>query len=367
MTARPRDAIRVDGLGRCLDVGPARFERFAAEVREQVDDRLVAWLEPRAVLARARGAEVSAVAEAVRTLTLRGGKRLRAVLVAAAYLECGGEGGASAVIGAGVAMELLQTYLLVHDDWMDGDDQRRGGPSVPALLRARSPAHADAASVLAGDLACAWAQQALLEVELPAERVLRAAREMAGAHEDVVQGQILDVCSSPAELGQLEVLHALKTASYTVRAPVLMGARLAGASEPQVAALAAFASPLGVAFQLRDDLLGTFGDPKAIGKPVGSDLRKGKRTALVLEASRDAAAAQAIARVHGAAESTFEVGGVELAEATAAIEASGARARIEAWIDARVRDARSALAMAELPAGAPLLEGAVAALTQRER
>ncbi len=339
------------------------FERFIAQMRGQVDERLASWLEPRVAAAVARGVEVGAVAQAVRTLALRGGKRVRAALLAAAYVAYDGEGGAAAVAPAGVALELLQTYLLIHDDWMDDDDVRRGGPSVPALLRARSPEHADAASVLAGDLACAWAQLALLEVDLPAARVLQAAREMARAQEDVVQGQVLDVCSVPGDRREVEAVHVLKTASYTVRAPVLMGAQLAGASQSQVAALAAFAEPLGVAFQLRDDVLGTFGDPRATGKPAGGDLRRGKRTALVMEASGDERAAQAITRVRGLADST---GMAELAEAVAAIEASGARSKIEARIEALVHEARAALAAAEVP-GRALLEGALVALTQRER
>jgi len=339
------------------------FEGLTARVREQVDERLATWIAARVAVASTRGAEVAAVAEAVQTLALRGGKRLRAALLAAAYVACDGPGGAGAVTQAGVALELLQTYLLVHDDWMDGDDVRRGGPSVPALLRARMPEHADAASVLAGDLACAWAQQALLELELPVGRVLQAAREMARAQEDVVQGQVLDVCSSPGGQREIEVVHELKTASYTVRAPVLMGARLAGASDIQVASLGAFAVPLGIAFQLRDDVLGTFGDPRATGKPAGSDLRRGKRTALVIEASRDARAARAMAGVPGLPGSA---GTTELSEAIAAIEASGARARVEERIGSLVRDARVALTAAELP-GRALLEGAIVALTQRER
>ncbi|MGD0527854.1 MAG: polyprenyl synthetase family protein, partial [Polyangiaceae bacterium] len=257
------------------------FGELVARVRADVDARLAAWLETRVAEARSRGAEVEAVADAVRSLVMRGGKRMRAVLLAVAYEGCGGEGGTNAVTLAAVALELLQAYLLVHDDWMDGDEVRRGGPSVPAMMRARLPGHADAMSVLAGDLAAAWAREALLAVELPAPRVVLAARELARVEEEVIHGQVLDVGSTAASASEVEAVYALKTASYTVRGPLVMGARLAGASDGQVTALAAFAVPLGVAFQLRDDALGTFGDPGATGKPAGSDLRRGKRTALV--------------------------------------------------------------------------------------
>ena len=191
----------------------------------------------------------------------------------------------------GVALELFQTYLLVHDDLMDGDDVRRGGPSLPALMRSSFPGEqAEAMSVLAGDLAAAWAQRAAFETDLEPARVVLAARELARVHEHVVEGQILDVGGAPRDAREVEAMHALKTASYTVRGPVVIGARLAGARDAQIAALVGFADPLGVAFQLRDDVLGTFGEPGATGKPAGNDLREGKRTALVVDALRDAQA-----------------------------------------------------------------------------
>jgi geranylgeranyl diphosphate synthase type I len=144
-----------------------------------------------------------------------------------------------------------------------------------------------------------------------------------------------------------------------------MGALLAGASEARVAALAAYAEPLGVAFQLRDDVLGTFGDARATGKPSGSDLRRGKRTALVVEAAGDARAAAALERVIGRADAASDE---EVARAVAAIEGSGARARVEARITALVRQSRAALDIACLPAAARmLLDRAVDALTTRER
>lgn len=337
------------------------FGAFAGRVRSGVDARLAAWLETRVAEAAGRGADVEAVADALRQLAVRGGKRLRAVLVAAAYEACGGEGGAEAVTMAGVALELLQTYLLAHDDWMDGDDTRRGGPSVPAVLRARfgRGARADATSVLAGDLASSWAQSALLEVELPAARVLSAMREMARAQEEVVQGQTLDVLGAADNAREVEAMHGLKTASYTTRGPVVMGARLAGAREEVVGALAAFAVPLGVAFQLRDDVLGVFGDQRATGKPAGADLRAGKRTSLVVGAQDGA-----VARVLGRADATDD----ELRAAIASLESSGARARVEARIAALVDESRAALGRVRIDGDRrALLAAAAVALTERKR
>jgi geranylgeranyl diphosphate synthase type I len=347
-----------------VHAGNDAFGRFVARVRVEVDSRLAPWLDAHVEAARARGNEVGLVADAVRSLVMRGGKRMRAVLVAAAYEACAGEGGSAAVAGAGASLELLQAYLLVHDDWMDGDDVRRGGPSVPAMLRARMPAHGDAASVLAGDLAAAWSQEALLELDRPPEHVVQAARELARMQDEVVSGQLLDVISNPRNASDVERTHALKTASYSVRGPVVMGARLAGAAEARVAALEAYGLPLGIAFQLRDDVLGAFGDEHATGKPSGADLRRGKRTALVVEASRDGRAADALARVLGRVDATD----ADVTAAVRALEESGARRRVEERISTLVEEARAALGRVDFAAeGRSWLEGAIAALTERER
>jgi geranylgeranyl diphosphate synthase type I len=355
----------------------ATFEHFVADVRARVDARLAWWLGARVAEARARGTDIAAVADAVRQLVLRGGKRMRAALLAAAYEGCKGQGGAEAVAPAGAALELLQAYLLAHDDWMDGDDVRRGGPSVPAMMRAcfgkqegtvpatgRGQNLIDAASVLAGDLAAAWALQSILELTLAPARVVLAVRELGRVEEDVVHGQVLDVCARAADAYDVEAAYALKTASYTVRCPIIMGARLAGADDAQVVALTAFAEPLGIAFQLRDDVLGTFGDAHAMGKPLGSDLRKGKRTALVVEAMRNPRARELLAGVLGRVEATDD----EIAAAVAGIQESGARARVEERIATLVCESRTALDRTHLtPSGLVLLGQAVVVLTERDR
>jgi geranylgeranyl diphosphate synthase type I len=337
------------------------FLSFVARVRGEVDAWLAPWLDAKVVHAGERGGDVASVADALRSLVKRGGKRLRPALLGAAFEGCGG-GSSATVAAVGGALELFQAYLLVHDDWMDGDDVRRGGPSVPAMLRARMAGDGDAMSVLAGDLASAWANEALLEAPLPADRVLGASRELARVEQDVIAGQALDVRSAARSAADVEAVHALKTASYTTRAPVVMGARLAGAGDVQAAVLAAYARPLGVAFQLRDDLLGAFGDARATGKPAGSDLAAGKRTAVVVEAEKDPAAAAALARVLGKKGASAE----DHTAAVAAMDACGARARVEARIAELAGEARGALERAELTAnGRALLEGAVVVLTER--
>jgi geranylgeranyl diphosphate synthase, type I len=339
------------------------FATYAAAFRPKVEARLDAWLTAKSVERAGLSAAARAPVEAAFDLARRGGKRWRAVLVASAYDAFLGEGGADAVVMAGVAMELLQAYLLIHDDWMDGDDLRRGGPSVPAMMRARfgSTELADASAILAGDYTAGLALDALLSVPCAGDRVVLAARELARVEEEVVLGQLLDVHAPPD--AAIEATHALKTASYTVRAPVLIGARLAGASDEACRALEAFAAPLGVAFQLRDDILGTFGDPASTGKPPFSDLRRGKRTALIAEASRNPGAEGPL-KALGDPASTREA----LEALAAHLDTSGARARVEARIESLLAESRAALLAAPLPeAGRLVLMGAITTLGNRDK
>ncbi|MCL2779335.1 MAG: polyprenyl synthetase family protein [Polyangiaceae bacterium] len=341
------------------------FFVLLSAVQRDVDRALATWLKPRVAAAAQIGDDVLAAAEAVEHLALRGGKRMRAALIAAAYASC--QKGASSHVDddntrwagallAMVAIELLQVYLLIHDDWMDDDEVRRGGPAVHVVLRNRlgTKRLGDVAAILAGDLACGYAQAALLETTLPAEHVLRAARAFAQIQQDVVKGQIAEMhsarrsctpstspCTSvdATALPSVETIHSLKTASYTVTGPLVVGALLAGANDARVAELERFGRPLGIAFQLRDDLLGVFGNPALTGKPIWNDLRQGKRTALVDELRDDAAAQIELARVLGNANAQH--GEIEALVHT--MEASGARARVEARLQELLGEARRAL------------------------
>jgi geranylgeranyl diphosphate synthase type I len=362
------------------------FRILLGDVRTFVDERLDAWLRPKTAAVAAVSTEAFAAAEAAAKLSLRGGKRMRAGLVGAAYVACGGKDWRE-VEHAMIAVELLQTYLLIHDDWMDDDAVRRGGPSVHVLLRERlgGARIGDAAAVLAGDLACGWSQEALLESPLPAENVLRAAKAFARIEEEVVIGQLSEMhaitvgelrpptpprrdsggsalCAPPPSAlarPSVEQIHAMKTASYTVTGPLALGACLAGADDARVAELTRYGRPLGIAFQLRDDLLGVFGDPSATGKPVWNDIRQGKRTALVAEMRGDAS----LARAFGKDDASDE----DLRAVVRAMETSGARARVEARVAELCGEARRALESTAVPnvQGKAWLADAIDALGER--
>ena len=344
----------------------ASFEALARRVKPAVDAALEKSLDLALEEARAHGPSVTATVDAMRALALRGGKRLRAVLVAAAFEGCGGEGGADAVVLAGVSFELLQTYLLVHDDWMDGDATRRGGPSVHAALAAHFASDTLGASgaVLAGDYASALAQDALLAVPRPAACVLAAARELARVQRDVTLGQMIDLMADASPGADVDTAYALKTASYTVRGPLVVGAALAGAPAATREALERYARPLGIAFQLRDDLLGTFGDAEATGKPVGADLRRGKRTALVVEMEKEPYGQRLLDRVLGVADAPDD----EVLALSRRMVESGAKGRVEARVTALLDEARRALGAPAVPATLRQMLGSAAdALGHRER
>ncbi len=321
---------------------PQHTETWLEQVRRAVEQALEELLEPWREELRAASPHGEALLAPFADLVLRGGKRLRPALAAAAFTAAGGtedEADARGLGRLGAALELLQGYLLVHDDWMDGDLVRRGGPAVHAVFREQTGARhlGDALGVVAGDLGCLLAWRALLSVRFPERRTEAALRRWSVMQQEVLLGQQLDLLGHPDS----GLVHQLKTGSYTVRGPLVLGGLLAGAEPPLLEALERFGTPLGEAFQLRDDLLGTFGDPRRTGKPVGADLLAGKRTAIVEEAERRLSQAERAPLWRVLARP--EAGEGELRDAVELLERSGVRAAVEARAEARLAEALEAL------------------------
>jgi geranylgeranyl diphosphate synthase type I len=276
---------------------PAATPAFLAEYASLAEPRLRAFLEDRVAQAARLPVDLGKTFAALRDYVLRGGKRLRGALV---LLGCEAAGGDRAwAIDASIGVELLHAYLLVHDDFMDRDDVRRGGPTLHVQLgaAARSEHLGASLAVLLGSLCEAWAIGLVLSAPVPPDRAVAAAQVLARELDQVTVGQMQDL-SAPLgrELRADEVLavERMKTGGYSFELPLRLGALLAGATDPLLGALERFARPLGQAFQIADDLLGTFGAPELTGKPNASDLREGKRTLLVARAleaanARDAA------------------------------------------------------------------------------
>ncbi len=344
-------------------ITPGPFSALWATVTEDVDARLGGFLDAKLDAARALGPETVEMVGALRDLALRGGKRLRAALLVAGYRAATSSDDLEPALEAGVAVELLQCYFLIHDDWMDKDDVRRGGPAVHVRLAERfGSRHLGASSaILCGDLAVALAIEALARADLPDRHAASLLACFGEMQEDAVLGQQLDVLSRSSDP---ERVYALKTSSYTVKGPLRLGAILGGGGARLLTALDRFALPAGIAFQLRDDLIGAFGKPAETGKPAGRDLVSGKRTALVVRAFERASRAdrKLLERVFGNPRASAG----DVNTALSVLERSGARDAVERRIDALVKEALAALAATPATReGRALLDGALRALTAR--
>jgi len=355
MPARPRPAKNPPG-------GDNPFVTLLQSVQPEIESRLAGFLDARVTATRAFGPEVQALAREVRRLTLMGGKRLRPTLVVAGLRSVSSSAALGPALDAGVALELLHSYFLIHDDWMDGDRVRRGGPSVHVALAARfaSEHKGNASAILAGDYAVALACDALARVEMRPARLRAVFVAFAEMQLGAVAGQQLDMVGEGRDV---ELGYALKTGSYTVEGPLKLGALLAGAKPATLAALARYARPAGVAFQLRDDLLSLFGDPAQTGKPLASDLMSGKRTLLLRLALRRGKPRE-LALIKKVLENP-RAKVPALRTALGAIQATGAPELVEKRIAQLSEQALSELGRGVSPAGRGLLIGATTALCSR--
>ncbi|GLU46048.1 polyprenyl synthetase family protein [Nocardiopsis ansamitocini] len=265
-------------------------------VRPAVDAELEAFVERRRALVLGIGAELRPVLDALDAM-ITGGKRLRPAFCYWGWRGAGG-GEERGIHQAAASLELLQACALIHDDVIDNSDTRRGAPAAHRRLtelHATSGWDGDSASfgqgaaVLLGDLCLAWCEDMYQSSALPAA-ALSAGREPFNLmRTEVMAGQYLDLLNQAK--GSETVEDALrvmrhKTAKYTIERPMHLGAALAGRGPELAPVYTAYALPLGIAFQLRDDILGVFGAPEETGKPTGDDLREGKRTVLVAETLR---------------------------------------------------------------------------------
>lgn len=265
-------------------------------VSEAVSQLLERFVAERRTAALSDSPEAALLIDAAES-SLDGGKRLRARFAETGWRAVSPEPN-PAIIAVASALEVFQAAALVHDDIIDNSDTRRGRPAAHRALESMhrerawagdAEAFGRSAAILLGDLLVAWSDD-LFEDALTTTLSPAAARtEYARMRRDVTLGQFLDIAQESAWVTQPATTHAeralevasLKSARYSVQQPIVIGAAFGGGSDAQLDALRAFGLPIGIAFQLRDDVLGVFGDEAVTGKPAGDDLREGKRTVLV--------------------------------------------------------------------------------------
>ena len=313
--------------------------------------------------------------DVVTRFILTGGKRLRPAF---AYWGCRGAGGedSDALVTTVAALELVQASALIHDDVMDGSDTRRGEPAVHrrfAALHRKHGWHGDpdgfgtAAAILLGDLCLVWSGELFHTGGLPTAAVARARPVFDQMRTEVTVGQYLDVltqASGEATVARALRVARLKSATYTVERPLLLGGALAAAPPAIITAYTRYGSALGEAFQLRDDVLGVFGDPALTGKPAGDDLREGKRTYLVATAWQTADPAARAVLADRLGDPDLDAAGVD--QLREVLVSTGALERTERRITALTGAALAALATAPVePVAADALRALATAATTR--
>ncbi|MBN2457535.1 polyprenyl synthetase family protein, partial [Candidatus Woesearchaeota archaeon] len=315
---------------------PIDVKKVLEKYRILVDAALESYFKKKETSLKSLAPISKTILSDLKEYTLRGGKRIRAILVIFGYKAFSGRcsccrdppalsaspavpgslapaqpsPGSSAshypptfasekeIIKAAAAVELMQSFLLVHDDIIDNDDLRRGKPTLHRIYSERYSASSSAPTelgkgiaIVAGDLLSALGNEILADSGFPQKNKLEAIRIFNNAVMVTCFGQVMDTLSSHSDdwsEAEIDWIHKMKTAVYTLEAPLHIGAALAGAGPCELAGLSGFAIPLGRAFQIQDDMLGLFGNEEKLGKPIGSDLREGKKTLLITEAIRRA-------------------------------------------------------------------------------
>lgn len=324
-----------------------------------VDALLARFLDERITELGAMDPALQRIGREVADLVLAGGKRIRPAFVYWGH-RATGAAHSDAVHHLGGAVELLHTFALIHDDVMDRSVLRRGRPTVHTAL---AEAHGQdgllgdagwfgvGAAILAGDLAFVWADELLDTAPLPASQLDRARRVFRDLRVEVMAGQYLDLrLAGRADAGEADALRValLKAGRYTVTRPLLLGASLDDPGETLRTALSTYGDAIGIAFQLRDDVLGLFGDPSRTGKSRVEDLREGKRTLLILRAlsladERQRSTLSSVLGDPDADESDADT-------ARQIIEDTGALSAVEDLLVERQGTAREALAVVPSPA-----------------
>lgn len=345
-----------------------------ADIRIRVQRDLTQFLAEQIRYLGEIGTELVPVAEAINAFLLDGGKRLRPLFAYCGYLAAGGEDD-DAIIRAVASLELLQACALIHDDLIDDSDTRRGKPSIHRWfegihqaeeLSGSATRYGSSAAILLGDLALVWSDQMFHQSGITEAALIRSLSIHDEMRVELMAGQFLDIHEQA--LATQSVARSLKIAryksgKYTIERPLHFGASLAQPDQQMrqdyLAIFSEFGLPLGEAFQLRDDLLGVFGDPSVTGKPAGDDLREGKRTVLMAMAHDRATEKQEVVIAQLFGDRRLGIDGI--AELRSIITDTGAREHVEDLIEKLTLTALDAISREEIDPSAHALLSELAA------
>jgi geranylgeranyl diphosphate synthase type I len=324
---------------------PASLLLVADRVERQLAEKLDAEI------GRWRDLDAADPLTALRAFVIEGGKRLRPAFCYWGFIGAGGDPDDERIFAAGAAFELLQAFALIHDDVMDGSATRRGRPAVHIdyadrhdreRWRGEARRFGEGVAVLIGDLAHVYADEFMVGAPRTAVAIWNELRV------ELNVGQYLDVvgtAQADTDLERARRIARYKSGKYTIERPLHVGAAIADRFAELHVALSAYGDPLGEAFQLRDDLLGAFGDEAQIGKPVGDDLREGKPTPLLAIACERAEGDDlALLSLVGSAE----LNASDVAAIREVFVRTGAVSAVEASIDRLTHEAIDAITAAPL-------------------
>ena len=270
-------------------------KKFFEGFKKQIDRELVVYLDDKIEETKKFDFFTANLAKQAKKIILSGGKRLRPAFMYWGYVASGGKD-RKKILKTSISIELVHNFLLMHDDIMDHGKMRHGVATVNAKYAKMGQLFFDAngakhfgnsLALVFGDTLSAMSNQVLFTSNFPADLIVKALNKIQAIVSRTVVGQIQDVyMNSSGKFSESSILkmYRNKTAYYTVEGPLNLGAILAGADEKTLKTLSAYALPLGVAFQIQDDILGIFGAEKKIGKEVGLDIKEGKKTLLLVKA-----------------------------------------------------------------------------------
>ena len=322
-----------------------------SEIRSRIDGVLADFTKARSSALVDIGSELQPVAAAMTEFITDGGKRFRPIF---AYLGYLGTGAAPRpeILKACTALELVHVCALIHDDVMDGSDTRRNKPAIHKLFQSlhtdssyqgNSERFGLASAILLGDLALVWADRLLVESGITREEFINAQEVFSDMRDELMAGQYLDVLEGALATTSVErslKVARFKSGKYSIERPLHFGAALAGRTEFNET-YSNFGLPLGEAFQLRDDVLGVFGDPKVTGKPAGDDIREGKRTVLIAVTMENSSSTER--NIMTSALGNPSLSDSQVAEIQGIIKGTGALSEVEKLITELTDQAISAL------------------------